>query len=158
MTAAVDLVYKNFVWRIENLSPTNQTVGKKFLSSNFDRVSPGQSSGTTRNFNLSWNGSASPGLVEDWSERIAQHSFTLWVAYSTDYKNQSDLFGIILQDRHDLIKELRDSDHWLGYSADYSTTNIGLFNRYFQRDSIDASNEVTWYLKQEYQCDILEGE
>ena len=66
-------VIQNFQWRLETLSPTHQTVGKKFKRFDPLRVSPDESSGFTRAFFVEWVGSSSDAELTDLTDRVAEH-------------------------------------------------------------------------------------
>ena len=158
MSASAHLVHKNFVWRIESISPTSKLVARKFTS--IDRpLTPfaDQSSGTTRDFAVY---SESAGPVYEPTDGTGHTREWLWsvdVAYTTDMR-LSDLHEAVLQDSYDLITTLRDDAKWLGYSSAATTTDIGLWNRHLVEQRLDRSSPTTWYLRHVYATEIYEAE
>ena len=152
------LIYHNFIYQIESITPTSNIVRKGFHFNNDpERLSANQSSGMVRSFEVHWLGSDEDDEVTDITERIADHKFTVTIAYPVDYKLK-DLYSMILQDRSDITKRLRDSTYRVGYSATNPTTDIGLWARIRESDSIDKSDDNVWYLKMEFTCKIIESE
>jgi hypothetical protein len=158
MSATADLVYQNFVWRIETLSPTSTLAKKGFTFNNRPlNLIPDQSSGMTREFTLYWEGSDPDHAPTDITERTAEHSFMLDVAYST--KLGADvLFPLMLADRHDLMALLRDTAGYRGYNASNTNTDLFLWRRWHKGDVRITASDTTWYLRQNWICTIREGE
>lgn len=158
MATSIQHVVENFVWRLQALVMTDATSGRKLrLNDRPLATSADLSSGMTRTFILYWDG-ASPSLEPtDMFARWADHTFTLEVAYSTSPALDA-LLKLILRDRHDITKALRDHALWTGYDDDNSATEIGLEERKLLRDVLDRSSSVTWYLRQTWECRIQENE
>jgi hypothetical protein len=65
---------------------------------------------------------------------------------------------IVLQDRHDIIKQLRDDTKRRGYNADNTTTDVGLYQRRRNGDQLIKDDPKLWRLLMEWECKILESE
>jgi hypothetical protein len=158
MSCNADLVLKNFRWRIENITPTYSRVRKGFRWMDPNRLDSDISSGLgERMFFVEWEGSGPDIGITDEVTREAVHRFVVTVGYTTDYELEK-LQTIILQDRHDLIGVLRDSDNYDGYSAKNTTTDIGLHARERAGDEIIKETDRNWLLRIEFNCDIEEND
>jgi len=150
-------VYKNFLYRIASITPTNKTVGKGYRFVSPRDFDPDEAQGVARTFTVYWDGSDEDVEPTDITERIAPHSFTLEVAYSTSFPVDT-LHQIILDDRDDLITKLRDTDSYTGISVSNPATDVGLWARVRARDDIDRGGTHTWYLRQTWTCTVREAE
>jgi len=166
MTATANLVYANFVWRIEAIDPTATTVAKdRFFC--IDRravhgTDPRTSSGLTRGFVVTWRGAGEQNVVggsaicDTYSSRMADHTFELEMFYSAKLK-WDDAQQLILSDRHDIIKALRYPSTWVGYDASHTATAIGLANRWIDSEETEATDDYL-ALRQTWRCSIEETE
>lgn len=158
MASAADLVLLNFVWRIETISPTSTLAGKKFRHQDYSAVlSPEQSSGTTRGFTVQRLESSPFAEPSDMYDRIADHTYEVAIAYTTDIPLERRE-RVIAQDGHDIKKQLRDHTKWNGTSGSDSAVDTGLWNRRLEREFIDRSSATTYYLRQTWRCTIREAE
>ena len=154
---------ENFIWRIENISPTNPIPDRPFRYAPEKNFDPDKSKGVARVFEIFWLGSGEDGAgepgggVTDIRERIADHEFEVQIAYSTSYLPR-ELQQIVAQDRHDVTAALRNMDNVVGTSDSNSTANIGLIGRNRIRDNLDRSGTHTWYLRQSWVATIREDE
>lgn len=166
MTATANLVYANFVWRIEAIDPTAATIGKdRFFSIDPRAVhgtDPRTSSGLTRGFAVTWRGAGTQNVVggdaicDTYSSRFADHTFELAVYYSAKLKWE-DLQQLLLSDRHDIIAALRYQSSWVGYDASHTTTALGLANRVIESDETEQTDDYV-ALRQTWRCSIEETE
>jgi len=163
MAAAADLVLKNFVWRIETLTPTETTLlsGSRFVHVDPWRCDPGTL--TYRRFSVLWRDSdedhtsVDGGVTDSLSQRPAMHRFEVSVYYPRK-SEYHDLQTAILRDRHDITKQVRNPDNFVGYSATVSTGSIGLYNRIREGDSLDLDDEEMWVYRATWRCIINETE
>ena len=157
MATSAHYVYSNFVWRLETLTPTG-TVGN--LRSRFVSYDPLRDDAaampSSRNFTVSWTGSAIDESPTDLYDRVAEHSYEIEIHYDPTLKWQT-LQEIILQDRHDISKRLRDPAYFVGYDASHSSTEIYLKNRIRTGDSL-VRDATLVTLRQQYRCMIWETE
>lgn len=154
MSATAHLVARNFRWRLERMSPTASSRNRFKWQ---DRIDPDQSPGTIRAFNVTWLGSESAHEVEDKTGQCKAHKFQLDVAYPRDTLDPEPLQNMMLQDRFDAIKDLRDSAYWTGH-ADDSSADLGLYDREFERDErLDVSPYTTLW-RSVWRCLIWEDE
>jgi hypothetical protein len=77
------------------------------------------------------------------------------VSYTADFEEHA-LQTIMMRDRHDMIRALRDSRNFNGVVGDSSVVT-GLWARSLVRDEIDRS-PTTWTLRQTWRCTIGEVE
>jgi hypothetical protein len=152
------LVYDNFVWRIQNIAPTSAIVTKKFLFNDSPgNFNPDQSSGTCRVFTVRYESGGEIHEPCDGTGYTRDLVFAVDVAYSTEIK--LNLFSeLVLSDERNLIKCLRDDAKWQGTSDDNPTTNIGLWRRILMGSTLDKTDAVTSYLKQKWACQVWESE
>jgi hypothetical protein len=153
--------YHNFIWRLEGITPTNSTSGLRFR--NFDPLkrSPKRSTGDVRKFSVAWLGSRADGEDEspdanDMYSRTARHNFEISVEYPAVYPWDT-MQQLVADDRHDILRALRDQANNIGYSASNATTDIGLWERRRTSDSLQTDDDV-WILKLDYTAIINEPE
>ena len=158
MASNADRVLSNFRWRVESISPTHQRPRKPFRWLDLATVDADRHP-VARVFQVRWLREDDTGdSVTDLVERRALHRYVLEVAYATDY-DLVTLQEIILQDRHDIIKALRDPRLFVGTSSSDASADIGLQ----ARRHIDARLEMMADTKMatlriEYGCEIWETE
>lgn len=157
MAAQAHLVRKNFVWRIEAVTPTETTLARRASFTEVDplRIDPEQSSGYQRAFSVQWQGSEGDQL-DDLLLRQQSHMYAVEVYYSTKLK-YDDLHDIILQDRHDITKTLRNPSNVIGYSDAQSSTDIGVGGRWFDSDEIVREDNL-WTYRAMWRVTITETE
>jgi hypothetical protein len=90
-------------------------------------------------------------------ERKAEHIFQLEVTYpSTSKVDLASLSTMILQDRHDLIKALRDPSGYDGHDGDASA-QFGLWSRVRRGDEL-TRDQNNFTLRQRWHCLVREEE
>jgi hypothetical protein len=166
MSASANLVYANFVWRIEAVDPTASTIGKDRLHAIDPRAihgtDPRTSSGLTRGFVVTWKGCGPQNVVggaaicDTSSSRFADHAFEVAYYYTSKLKWE-DAQKLLLSDRHDGIKALRYPSSWVGYDDSHTTTDIGLENRTIESEEIEQTDDYV-VLRQQWRCAIEETE
>lgn len=164
MASSANLVLDNFYWRIEAITPTSSVVGRRaFRRIDTLDIDPAQSSGLSRGFRVAWVASdeehqvSGEGITDGLYNRAATHTFEVEVYYSTKLK-WTDLHTVVLSDRHDLTKQLRDPDTWVGYNASNTTTDIGIYDRIRESDELDTDDPGYWVLRQSWRVIINEVE
>ena len=158
MASAANLVLNNFVYRIGAIDPT--AAGDSFkYNARSTTLDPDASPGMVRSFGVYFNDSEEAHDVEDITERWAESTWTVEIAYPVKAaRGDESLQAMILQDRHDLIKALRTSDNKDGTSATAPDTVTGLQYRKFVGDELDREDPVTWIYTQTWACMIRESE
>jgi len=149
--------YKNFIYRIEAITPTDSTIGRGYRFVSPRDFDPDEAQGVARSFTVYWDGSDADMEPTDMAERVAVHSITVEVAYSTSFPTDT-LHQIILADRDDLITALRLPSSYVGTSSAAPTTDVGLWARRRLRDEVDRTGTHTWYLRQVWACTCKEVE
>jgi hypothetical protein len=157
MSTNLHRVIENFYWRINGLTPTDQYKRTKFRPYNPLNEDVPENTGGLRQYYVEWMGSDEDTGATDMDNREAWHTIRVYVEYPAVLRFR-ELESMILQDRQDLIKELRDIANRDGYSDDFSSTNIGLIRRLRFGDELDKSNESIWRLATEWRCFIRESE
>lgn len=161
MASTADKVLQNFKWRIETITLAHVRPGRNKLRWLGKRVDPDVSTGTERAFNVFWAGQTEPDEenVRDINERIDRHRFRVEVYYPADAIELLELQIMILKDRHDIYKQLRNMDNRLGYNASNTSENIGLWAREIDEDwELDDESDITWILRSTWYSDIRESE
>lgn len=166
MSASANLVYKNFIWRVEAIDPTDTTVMRNAFVAIDPRPTTGRdprtSSGLTRCFTVTWLGAdeqnvvGGNGITDGLNSRTADHRFDVSVYYDGKLK-WADVQAMMLSDRHDLIKALRLPSTWVGYDANNSSTVLGVYDRRIEADEVDAEDDFL-ILRQVWRCTINETE
>lgn len=149
--------YRNLLWRMESITPTDTDPARGFLFYSPRDFNPETARGTVRSFTLFWDGSDPDDEPTDITERVADHQFTVEVAYSTDYPLDK-LNELVLSDRNDILKTLRDTDGFVGVSDAQPTKATGIWSRVRTRDELDRGNSNIWYLRIVWRCKIQEAE
>lgn len=165
MASSLNLVLQNFAWRIDALTPTDQTIigQNRFIQTDPFRIDPEQSSGLTRHYSLLWTGGGAGQYAYDQAindnlvERTATHTFDLRVYYHPSKIKYDRLQWAMAQDRHDLHKQLRDPDKWVGYNDSNTSTDLGVYDRYNTSESVDYTPTLVT-VSYEWTCVILESE
>lgn len=153
--------YQNFIWRLEAITPTSTTSSFKFRSFDPLKRSPKRSTGDVRKFSVSWLGSGADGEDEapdanDMYSRTARHNFEIKIEYPAVYPWDT-MQQLVADDRHDILKALRNQANNVGYNASNTTTDIGLWERRRTSDSLEINDDV-WILKLNYLAIINEPE
>ncbi len=160
MASTANLVLDNFIWRIEGISPTvDAAVPFKYLDG--PHTAPLASS-RDRVFDVQWEGSADAHTVDGQpitavdNNRITDHVFVVTVRYPAE-QNQRGVSKRALEDRHDILKRLRDGSLWVGYDDNNTATDLGLHNRYRTEDKLELDDN-TWTYTSQWTCTIEESE
>lgn len=132
MADELSRVLDNYNWRMEAVSPRSTIGIESFRAIDPLGVEPGESDGLTRCFWVEWLGSGPGHTTEDSIMRVADHAIVVSVVYSHDYRWQ-DRHKLMVSDRHDILKALRDDSKWVGYSDTNSSTDIKLKDRQYVR-------------------------
>jgi hypothetical protein len=153
-----DAALRNLKWRIESTAPTHQHPRRPFRWADPRRVGPADQP-AVRLFHVRWLGEEDAGdSVTDAVERRALHRYEVVVDYAADY-GWLTLMDVVLQDRHDLIKTLRDPRQYVGTSATDATADIGLQSRHVTAASMDIDDDIGLAtLRIEVECEVWETE
>ena len=157
MATKLHHVFQNFIYRIESITPTSTICGKNFYRLDTKQIAIDESSGLERSFIISWLGSGDDDIPTDQDIRVSEHKFLVQVVYWPG-RGWETAHELILQDRHDLIKCLRDDAKFCGYDAEHSTDALRLFGRVRDSDEIDMSDPDVWVLRMIWKCYIADEE
>lgn len=156
MATQLHRILENFEWRLETLTPTTGKTKFKVVDPINDDI--GDHSGSFRRFYVEWESSQEDLTMTDGYSRRAEHSIRLTVFYpASKARSHKDLRSIILQDRHDIIKRLRDTQYYNGFNADNSSTDLGLEYRQRLDDEL-TTGEHLWVFEMTFECTIEEIE
>lgn len=161
MATSAHLVLDNFYWRIETITPTNLTDCRNYyreIDGNTIKQDFPDGTAGIRRFFVEWTDSDSDVDATDHDNREAHHNFIVTVCYPGSSLPWRRLHKLILQDRHDLIKQLRDDDNKVGYNASNTTTDIGLMHRFRGGDELIKEEDEIWRLRIQFRCLIEENE
>jgi hypothetical protein len=160
LSAGANLVLRNFVYRVESITPTYSDVREFFVhNARSTTLDPDASPGMVRSFGVFMETSEEAHDVEDITERWAVHTFTVEINYPVkSERGDMELQAMIGQDRHDLMKVLRTSDYKDGISTSAPATVTGLQYRKFVGDELDREDPITWVYTQTWECMIQETE
>lgn len=160
MSTQLQRLIGNFVWRLESLSPT--AAGLPFRV--YDPIKfggdLGNETGNTRRFVVTWLEAEEDQDVTEGYSRTAYHYLELLVLYPTAIGSHDAIQRMMLSDRHDIIKQLRNPALWVGYDADNPTTDLGLLNRWRVSDrlSFEGDDDQLWELRMRWRCQVTEVE
>jgi len=158
MSCTADKVLDNVKWRMEALTThtdTDSTV-KNFVYFDEDKLSGELTSGMTRGFSLEWAGAETDGGVQDMANQQTTHDLIVRVAY---YRH-GDWLALqkqMMRDSFDLNKLLRNSDNWVGTSADNASENLQIDARHLTRVDIVKAPHAA-YLVQRWRHNMIEEE
>jgi len=159
MATNLHRVLLNCAWRTAAVVPTNTTSPLRFEE--YDPIvvpDPPDTSGFTRKFYWQWISSDEDVETTDYTRREAHHLLRLVVEYPLRYP-WTAMQAMIVQDRHDLAKALRDQRNRLGYDDDHTTTDIGLYIRKRAGDKIDRNDHPRfWHYVADWRCKVREDE
>jgi len=159
MASQADRVLHNFRWRIEGTAPTHQRPRKPFRWMDLAQMDM-DNHPALRLFQVRWlsEGRDDGDSVTDLAERRALHRYAIEVYYAADY-DLATIQEIVLQDRHDLLKTLRDPRLFVGTGSGDSTSDVGLVARRSVGIRTDFNDEERIIiLRLEYECEIWETE
>ena len=148
-----DLVHRNFIWRIESMTPSDEYIAKKFVyveSLRFD-----EETNASRLFSVT---PTSQGEIIEPSDLYffrQKLTFDLVVMYSRNRIRTEALFGLILQDAKSIIALLYNPGYYRGYSDENSLSSTGLELRQYKSSRIITSNYNT-RLTQSWDCIVSE--
>lgn len=156
------LVLKNFQYRIEAITPTSTDYRATFVMYDPLKIVAKRSSGFERRFFVAWHNSdadiqSNVSHAENGYCRTADHDYTVEVSYPA-LLPYDDMIALICDDRHDLIKQLREPDKWVGYDSSHATTDIGLWRRLRVSDELETNDNGIWTFRQRWRCYINEVE
>ena len=150
-------VLQNFRMLIESITPTELLrTGARFRWSDPQRTDADVSAGTARTFCVVWRGSTAVHEVEDLTERWAIHEFAVDVSYPAEMEAEFRHM-VVAQDRHDIVKTLRDPTYFVGYPGS-AVPSIGLHSRELATDELTQESPQTWRYRQTWRCVICEAE
>lgn len=156
MTTSINYVFDNFVYQIQQTSPTSTLLRTLFTHFDPTCVEPEAGEGFVRHFYVEWMDSNEDLSSSDSDRREAWHDYRVHVFYPL-ILTYSDMHKLIMLDRHDLLYRLRRKQYCVGYDANNTDTEIGLLNRHRIGDELDKSNNI-WRLSIGWRCKILENE
>ena len=136
MATSIHRIDENCNWRTESTTPTADS-GYSAVN-RFDRIDPERDeipdgSGGIRKFYWMWTGWDIDTGATMSNQREAFHTYELSVYYPRRVMKFPELKRLMMQDRHDLLEELRTNgknvDNRLGWDANNTTDDIGLIDR-----------------------------
>lgn len=157
MTTKLHLLPKNFIYWIEQIQPTCDFHRNTFRVFDDTYQEPELGDGFMRRFTVDWRDSDGDINATDHSNREAMHNVLVVVYYPVSLR-KSDLYDVMLQDRHDMIKVLRCKSSAVGYDEDHPTEEIGIYNRYRVGDELDRTDDRLWFVTYNWQCKMREVE
>lgn len=157
MATNLHYLLPNFIYWIEQTTPTCQFHRNPFRVFDDTYTEPELGDGFVRRFIVDWRDSDNDIDATDHSNREALHNVMLTVFYPVVLR-KAEMYEMVLQDRHDLIKVLRCKDSAVGYSEDNPTDEIGLYNRYRIGDELDKEEQRLWFITTNWQCKMREVE
>ena len=150
-------IYDNFVWRIESISPSNAQAREKFRHNDVPLYMTEEQSLADRLVSVYWESGDEVQEFSDLTRRWSDVDLTVEVAYDAT-RDLDKLHALMLSDRNQIIKDLRDPAKFVGYNSSNAVTDIGLKNRVFTGDELDRDRETKWILRQTWRCTIEEQE
>jgi hypothetical protein len=147
MSTNLHRVVSNTRWRIEALTPSH-VYGPPDSPIKFRRfdpfeAEPANTSGWVRAFFVHWLGSSLDIGATNLDIREAIHPVFVHIIYPPAALPYEELEAMWLQDRHDIIKAMRDQAQRAGYDADNTTGDIGLMvRRRGSPDTVRAGGEL----------------
>jgi len=155
MASNLHHVHANIRWRIETCTPqlTRGGLGSfKYLNA----TPAAQSTGTSRGFTVGRPRAGEIDGTTNCYSRIQDLHFMVEVFYGSHFTPEA-LAEVIEQDRHSLIKQLRDQRLWKGYDATHTTDDIGLMARWPEPDEVTQVGSLT-VLRLPWRCKVKEIE
>ena len=156
MATTVDKVRRNFAWRVESIATTSDICGRRFFEVDPRDLGRTESGGLERGFFVTWLSSEPQQAVTDQWQWVTNNRFAVEVLY-TPVRGWTDSHDLVLSDRWDLIRTLRDDTLYVGTSDTDSTSDLDLIERWFEGDEfiIEPDSEVFVY-RQTWRCTIRE--
>jgi hypothetical protein len=154
MATTLHRVRQNFIWRMENITPTATLAN---LRTGFVHIDPTRESAdpaASRTFSLRWLRAEEDHGITDGASYEANHFWQLDVNYAAalGYANVQD---IGLQDRFDVLGDLQESN-LVGYDADNTSTELNLHSRTREDDELITDSEITWVWRYVWRTNIRE--
>lgn len=156
MATLANRVFDNFVYQIEQISPTCTLLRTLFTFFDPTRVKLDVNEGFARHFHVEWTDSDEDLPSSDSDRREAWHNYRMIVVYPLCLTH-TEMHELIAKDRHDLIYRLRRKQYCVGYDASNPTTEIGLLNRHRTGDELEKIGNI-WMLRIGWRCKISEDE
>jgi hypothetical protein len=157
MATTLHRVPENFIYQVEQIVPTYQgrTVPRfrSFEPDGGEQVP--EATGGLRMFFVEWLSSGPDGGATMEPLRESEHLVQLHVEYPFVLKWE-EMHMLVLQDRHDLIKRLRDPQYFVGYKGSTSGAT-GMFARWRLRDLLDKTTRL-WRYSSQWRCTVREEE
>ena len=155
MSSASNII-SNFEYQISQISPTSTTKRELFAPWDVSRnEEPSKSS--FRKYWIDWQGSDEDEDGSNANAREAHHRFMLNVSYPVTLPHNT-LTKLVLDDRHDLCKRLRDHQYVVGI-AGATTQDVGIIWRKRIGDDIDKKTyEDCWILMIQFEIKAIETE
>jgi hypothetical protein len=113
-----------------------------------------------RGFAVAWMRSEEDlGLTDGATWRNAFHEFSLdiWYPVGPAGLKWLNAHEMIMQDRHDLLKQLEETN-LKGYDASNTTTDIGLETRHRVGDELDRGTADVWVYRSIWRCLVREDQ
>ena len=149
-------VFKNIVWRIGALSPTSVLASERFRHLDNPTRQGEDQSLADRSFQIYFDSSERVETYSDLAHRWNDVTYVMEFGYKAE-RLQGNFHQLLLDDRNDLLKLLRDPANYSGYSDDNSTDDIGLKNRVFDGDELEREGP-TWIYRMRWIHKIEEAE
>ena len=151
------LVYENFIWRLETLTPTESACNERFRY--VDPEALDLENARHRSFSVFWESSDADIAPTDLYDREAAHVFTVEVFYRVGEAalTSRKAHQLIASDRADISKELRNPSSWNGYDQSNTGDDIGLCDRLRLGDELERVEHLYIYRAQ-WQCHVRESE
>lgn len=142
MATQLHNIRRNFIWRIESISPTARFHGVGFESFDPLKYEVGNQSGDVRKFFVRRLGSDGQDLDgTNYSIRKATHNYEVQVFYPDAIGSEAEREDLIAQDRHDILKALRRSGNYVGFDDSNTSTQLRLINRYATGEEVTEDEE-----------------
>lgn len=151
MATNLHRVLENFIYQIEQISPTSTLQRSRFINFDPSMTNPD----VARNFYVEWMDSDPDLSSSDSDRREASHQYRVHVFYPF-ILSWNKMHELISKDRHDLAHRLRRKQYCVGYSGNTSA-EIGLLNRNRSGDELNKTGDV-WELSIGWRCKISEDE
>ncbi|MEE9366924.1 MAG: hypothetical protein V3W44_09580 [Dehalococcoidales bacterium] len=81
----------------------------------------------------------------------------VWYPLGPDGFKWLDAQKMVMQDRHVIIKQLRDDAKWIGFNADNTGTDIGLHKRWPEGEEIET-DDGSLIFRSKWACKVYEVE
>ena len=157
MATTLHRAWLNTVWRIEQIVPTSTIVQKRFKALEPDDIETDVSDGMQRAFTVRWEGAGPDAGITDMFQREAEHTFDVTVVYPGKWRWRK-LHECLMQDHHDLCKQLRDPDKWTGYDDSNPSATTGIQDRRRLDSRFEAVDEGGYLIRMRWALTMFEVE